>query len=207
MKAVKSVEVRRDPRVSPAVAAVCVAAILWALALPQGGYATRYPAVPISFATFLAIQLLVPRVRWNRDRVLGPGNVAAMFFFLQLVVIPTALVLSGPFYGSLRFLPADHYTNTALMLQALAYACYAGGYVAWSKPVRPRPLLLEPAGLTTGIAVAFIALGAVGLCCIFRPLAHSSTTSAGRATSSRSRARPPWPARHINSCARSWHMA
>ena len=35
MNAVKSVEVRRDPRVSPAVAAVCVAAILWALALQQ----------------------------------------------------------------------------------------------------------------------------------------------------------------------------
>ena len=166
MNAVKSVEVRRDPRVSPIVAAVCVAAILWALALPQGGYATRYPAVPISFATFLAIQLLVPRVRWNRDRVLGPGNVAAMLFFLQLVVIPTLLVLSGPYYGTLRFLPADQYVNTALMLQALAYACYAGGYVAWTKPVRPRPLLLEPR-LTTGIAVSFIALGAVGLALTF----------------------------------------
>jgi hypothetical protein len=162
MKAVKSVEVRRDPRVSPVVAAVCVAAIVWALALQQGGYATRFPAVPISFATFLAIQLLVPRVRWNRDRVLGPGNVAAMLFALQLVVIPTLLVLSGPFPGTLRVLPADPYVNTALMLQALAYACYAAGYVAWTKPVRPRPLLLEP-GLTTGIAVSFIALGAVGL--------------------------------------------
>ena len=143
-----------------------MAAILWALALQQGGYATRYPAVPISLATFLAIQLLVPRVRWNRDRVLGPGNVAAMLFFLQLVVIPTLLVLSGPFLGTLRFFPADQYVNTALMLQALAYACYAGGYVAWTKPVRPRPLLLEP-GLTTGIAVSFIALGAVGLALAF----------------------------------------
>lgn len=166
MNAVKSVEVRRDPRVSPVVAAVCVAVILWALALPQGGYATRYPAVPISFATFLAIQLLVPRVRWNRDRVLGPGNVAAMLFFLELVVIPTLLVLSGPYYGALSVLPADQYVNTALLLQALAYACYAGGYVAWTKPVRPRPLLLEPR-LTTGIAVSFIALGVVGLALAF----------------------------------------
>jgi hypothetical protein len=166
MTAVKSVEVRRDPGVSALVAAVCVAAILWALAMQQGGYATRYPAVPISFATFLAIQLLVPRVRWNRDRVLGPGNVAAMLFFLQLVVLPTALVLSGPFLGTLHFVPADQYVNTGVMLQALAYACYAGGYVAWTKPVRPRPLLLEP-GLTTGIAVSFIALGAVGLALTF----------------------------------------
>lgn len=167
MTAVKSVEVRRDPRVWPVVTAVCVAAILWALALRQGGYATKYPAVPISFATFLVIQLLVPRVRWNRDRVLGPGNVAAMLFFLQLVVIPTLLVLRGPFPGSLRVLPADQYVNTAVMLQALAYACYAGGYVAWTKPVRPRPLLLEPR-LTTGIAVSFIALGAVALALTFR---------------------------------------
>ena len=166
MTAVKSMEVRRHPGVSLPVAAVCVAAILWALALQREGYATRYPAVPISFATFLAIQLLVPRVRWNRDRVFGPGNVAAMLFFLQLVVIPTALVLSGPFLGTLRFFPADQYVNTAVMLQALAYACYAGGYVAWTKPVRPRPFLLEP-GLTTGIAVSFIVLGAVGLALAF----------------------------------------
>ena len=89
-----------------------------------------------------------------------------MLFFLQLVVIPTALVLSGPFLGTLRFFPADQYVNTALMLQALAYACYAGGYVAWTKPVRPRPLLLEP-GLTTGIAVSFIALGAAALALAF----------------------------------------
>jgi hypothetical protein len=122
--------------------------------------------VPISFATFLAIQLLVPLVRWNRDRVLGPGNVATMLFALQLVVIPTVLVLFGPYYGTLRFFPDDQYVNTALMLQALAYACYAGGYVAWTKPVRPRPLLLEP-GLTTGIAVSFIALGLVGLALAF----------------------------------------
>jgi len=166
MTAVNSVEVRRDPGVALPVAAVCVAVILWALSLPQGGYATRYPALPISFATFLAIQLLVPRVRWNRDRVLGPGNVAATLFFLQLVGIPTMLVLSGPYYGTLRVLPADQYINTALMLQALAYACYAGGYVAWTKPVRPRPLLLEP-GLTTGIALSFIALGVVGLALSF----------------------------------------
>ena len=194
MTAVKSVEVRRDPRVSPPVAAVCVAAILWALALPQGGYATRYPAVPISFATFLAIQLLVPRVRWNRDRVLGPGNVAAMLFFLQLVVIPTLLVLSGPFLGTLHFFPADQYVNTAVMLQALAYACYAGGYVAWTKPVRPRPLLLEP-GLTTGIAVSFIALGAVGLALSFPSVGALVDYFSGQGDIFDRRARPPWPTR------------
>ena len=167
MQAVTSVEVRRDPRVALTVAAVCVAAILWALALQRGGDATRYPAVPMSLATFLAVQLLVPRARWDRDRALGPGNVAAILFFLQLVVIPTLLVLSGPFLGTLRFFPADQYVNTALMLQALGYTCYAVGYVAWTKPVRPRPLLLEP-GLTTGIALAFIALGGMGLALEFR---------------------------------------
>jgi hypothetical protein len=166
MTALKSVEVRRDPRVSISVAAVCVSAILWALDLQQEGHATRYPAVPVAFATFLVIQLLVPRVRWNRDRVVGPGNVATTLFFLQLVVIPTVLVLSGPSPGTLRFFPADQYVNTALMLQALAYACYAVGYIAWRKPVRPRPLLLEP-GLTTGIAFSYIALGVVGLALAF----------------------------------------
>jgi hypothetical protein len=89
-----------------------------------------------------------------------------MLFFLQLVVIPTMLMISDTYYGTLGFIPADHYVNTALMLQALAYACYAGGYVALTKPVRPRPLLLEPR-LTTGVALSYIALGAVALALAF----------------------------------------
>ena len=162
MNAVRSVEVRRHPWVAPHVAVVCVAVILWARGIQEAGVAARYPAVLVSLATFLAVQLLIPRARWNRDRVLGPGNVAAMLFALQLVVIPTLLVSTGPVPGTLGFIPADKYVNTALMFQALAYVCYAVGYVAWTKPVRSRPLLLEP-GLTTGIAFSFIAIGAIGL--------------------------------------------
>jgi hypothetical protein len=166
MIALNSVEVRRHPRIAPVIAVACVAMILWAVALQRAGDAGRFPAVPISFATFVAVQVLVPRVRWNSDRVLGPGNIAGMLFFLQLVVIPTLLVVSGPFPGTLGFLPDDRFVNTAMMLQAAAYASYAGGYVAWTKPVRPRRLLLEP-GLTTGIAFFFIAIGALGLAIAF----------------------------------------
>lgn len=169
MNATRSLEIRQNPWVAPAVVAVCMASILWAQALQQGGYAHRYPAVPMSLAAFLAVQLLVPRARWNGDRALGPGNVAAMLFFLQLVVIPTLLVVSGPHLGTLRFIPADQYVNTAVILQALAYVCYAGGYVAWTHPVRPRPFLVQP-GLTTGIALSFIAIGALGMALEFRSI-------------------------------------
>jgi hypothetical protein len=157
----KSLE-SRPPLVSPVVVMVCAAAVLWAMAVQQEGNASRYPAVPLSLATFLAVQLLIPRARWNHDRVLGPGNVAALLFALQLVVIPTLIVLSAPYPGSLGFIPADQYVNTALMAQALAYACYAIGYVAWATPMRPKPLLAE-GGLATGIAFCFIAFGVLGL--------------------------------------------
>ena len=206
MNAVKTVEVRRHPWVALSVAVVCVAAILWAVALQRGGYATRYPAVPISLATFVAIQLLVPRVRWNRDRVLGPGNIAAMLFAIQLVVIPTLLVLSGPYPGTLSVIPADQYVNTALMLQALAYACYAVGYVAWTKPVRPKTPSARTGAYNGNCGLSSSRSARWGLRWRFRPLAHSSPTSAGRATSSMW-ARPPWAARHRRSCARSCHMA
>ncbi|MGE2714600.1 O-antigen polymerase [Mycolicibacterium litorale] len=167
MTAVKGVEAARPPLVSPAVVVVCVAAILWAVALQEGGAAARYPAVPVALATFLAIQLLVPRARWNRDRGLGPGNVAGLLFALQLVVISTLLVTSVPFPGTLGSIPADQYVNTALMLQALGYVCYAVGYVAWTKPVSPKPLLLEP-GLTRVIGTSFIVIGTVGLALQFQ---------------------------------------
>lgn len=162
MSAVQSVEVRRHPSVSPVVVVVAVAAIFWASAIRDAGAASRYPAVPVSLATFLMVQLSVPRLRWDRRRVLGPGNVAAMLFAIQLVLIPTLLARSGPFPGTLEYVPADQYVNTALVLQSLAYVCYAVGYIAWAKPARPQSLLLQP-GLMNGVALAFIALGAVGL--------------------------------------------
>jgi hypothetical protein len=167
MNEVKGVQAARYPWVSPAVVVVCVAAVLWAAALQEGGGATRYPAVPVSLATFLAVQLLAPRVRWDRDRGLGPGNVASLLFAVQLVVVSTLLVVTGPAPGTLDHIPADRYVNTALMLQALGYACYAVGYVGWTKPVRAKPLLLEP-GLTTGVALSFIVIGVIGLVLEFR---------------------------------------
>lgn len=167
MNPARTAAVGRRPSVWPVVAAVCTAAVVWAVSLQKDGYATRYPTVPIAFAVFLGIQLLVPRVRWNTDRVLGPGNIAALLFFLQLVVIPTLFLLSGPILGTLRFRPSDQYINTAMLLQAAAYACYAVGYVAWAKPARPQPFLLE-LRFTTGVAFCYIAFGALGLALAFR---------------------------------------
>jgi hypothetical protein len=157
---------RRNPWVAPAVVAVGAATFLWINSVEQDGHAVRYPAVPISVATFLLVQMLVPRVRWNRDRVLGPGNVAAIVFALQLVIIPTLMVVSGPFVGTLGVIPADAYVNKALLLQAVGYVCYALGYVAWTQRPSPRRLLPGP-DLATGIALCFIAIGAVGLMLAF----------------------------------------
>src|SRR5207253_437470 len=80
----------------------------------------------------------------------------------QLVVVSTLLVVTGPSPGTLDHIPADRYVNTALLLQALGYACYAAGYVIWTKPFRPKRLLLDP-GLTTAIALSFITIGLIGL--------------------------------------------
>lgn len=157
---------RRHPWVSPSIVAVCAATLFWVVSLEDGGHATRYTAVPISVATFLLVQLLVPRARWDRDRVLGPGNVAALVFALQLVVIPTLLVVHGPSAGTLGAVPSDNYVNQALLLQAAGYVCYAGGYVAWSQPVRPRRLLAEP-NLVPVIGMSFVVVGAVGLALAF----------------------------------------
>ncbi|MUL46258.1 hypothetical protein FZI85_09065 [Mycobacterium sp. CBMA293] len=181
MTTARTAAVRRQPSVWPVVVAIGAAAVLWAVSLQKEGYATRYPAVPIAFAAFLGIQLLVPRVRWNSDRVLGPGNVAALLFFLQLVVIPTLFVVSGPILGTLRFRPSDNYINHALLLQVGAYACYTVGYVAWAKPARPKPFLLEPR-FTTGVAFYFIAFGAVGVALAFGSMGALVAYFSGQAT-------------------------
>lgn len=148
--------------VGAAAAVVCAAAVVWAWVWHSGGEAGRFPAVPAALATFLVVQVAVPRVRWDRDRVLGPGNIALLLFALQLVVVPTLLVTLGPTHGALLALPPDRYINGALLLQALGYACYGAGYLMCNRPVRPQRLL-PPPGATSATAAALLAIGAIGL--------------------------------------------
>jgi O-antigen/teichoic acid export membrane protein len=98
--------------------------------------------------------------------------------FLELVVIRRCSCSPAPIRRA-QLLPADQYVNTALLLQALAYACYAGGYAAWTKPVRPRPFCSNQ-GYNGNCRLLYRARRG-GVRWRFRPLAHSSTTSgAGR---------------------------
>jgi hypothetical protein len=104
-----------------------------------------------------------------------------MLFFLQLVVIPTLFLDKGPLLGTLRLIPSDQYVNDAVLLQTAAYACYVAGYVAWAKPARPKPFLLETR-FTTGVAFCFVALGAVGVALAFRSVGALVAYFSGQAS-------------------------
>lgn len=151
------------------VVLVCVATVVWTIAHQRGLPATRFPAAPAALVTFLTVQIAVPRARWNRERALGPGNVALMLFTLQLVVLPAVLVLQGPSMGALRIMPPDRYINIALLMQALAYVAYAVGLIAARESVRASELA-PPANRVARTAAAYIGLGGLGLALAFPSL-------------------------------------
>jgi hypothetical protein len=120
-----------------------------------------------------------PRLRWNRDLLLGPGNAALLLFALQLVVVPATLVVSGPTTGVLKALPPDRFVNAALLLQALAYVCYAFGYSPAVRPAPPQRWLPSPETAPTVVA-AFLGLGVIGLALTFRSLGALGDYFTGR---------------------------
>lgn len=170
---------RRVTPVWPVVIVVGAAAVLYVWTHQWGAPVMRLSAVPISFAAFLAVQIAVPRARWNSERAFGPGNVALLLFAMQLVVVPSLFLIAGPAQGALRVMPPAQYINTALLLQALAYVCFSLGYVARSS-TRKSPALLGPHGIRTAVAVAFVAVGALGIALAFPTLGELIDYFAGR---------------------------
>lgn len=141
--------------------------LVWAWSLATGGQAGRFPAAPVAALTFLAVQGLSARVRWNSRRLLGPGNLALLLFGLQLVVVPTLFVVQGPSPGVLSALPPDRYINLALLLQSMSYACYSLGLSARTGRVG-RPRLIYDRAMTVRIGIVFVGVGAVGMYLRFR---------------------------------------
>jgi len=152
---------RRRP-VAAVVIAVDVAVLLWAVSAGFGSHDLRFPAIPVAQLTFLSVQLAFPHLRWDRDHVLGPANVAFLLFALQLVVVPTLISVGGLYQGQLRSAPADVYVNVAILLQAIGYLSYALGY-SLAKGTRRPARWWERDPLVVPLAWSFISIGLLGV--------------------------------------------
>lgn len=144
------------------VIAVDVGVLLWAVSTRFGSGDLRFPAIPVAQLTFLAVQLAFPQLRWSRDHILGPANMALVLFGLQLVVIPTIISISGLYQGQLSSPPADTYVNLAMLLQAAGYVGYALGHFLAARARRSRSWSEDDPQLVP-LAWCFVAIGLIGI--------------------------------------------
>jgi hypothetical protein len=161
------------------VIAVDISVLLWAVSVRFGSAELRFPAIPVAQLTFLAVQLAFPRLRWARDHVLGPANVALLLFALQLVVIPTLISVGGLDRGRLASAPADTYINLALLLQAVSYLSYALGHSLARRARRPARWWDGSTSIVP-LGWSFVAVGLVGVVLSFHSIGSVVDYFSGR---------------------------
>jgi len=86
------------------------------------------PAAAVSVFVFGFVQILFPHCRPVADRPLCPWNWALLLFGFKLVMLPAAEVIGGVEIGELPHLPSMRSINAALLLESLAYICFAATY-------------------------------------------------------------------------------
>src|SRR5437588_763495 len=92
-------------------------------------HAAEFPLAVIGIQVSILVQLWLPSCRLAWAAPLCPANIAQIFFWVQLVLVPLLMGFYGPSQGTLPRLPSDDMINWVMCLRALAYVsfclCYA----------------------------------------------------------------------------------
>lgn len=88
----------------------------------------RFGGAILSALAFALAQSLLPACRPLAAAPLCPWNWAVFLFFLELVILPFSLLVSGPSIGVLPQLPASAAINAAMGLNAVAFLAFSATY-------------------------------------------------------------------------------
>lgn len=88
----------------------------------------KYPGALVGAFVFFFTQWFLPACRPVSGKLLCPWNWALFVFFLQLVLVPLSILVSGPSLGVLPFLPSDHAINLAMIINAIAFIAFCASY-------------------------------------------------------------------------------
>lgn len=127
----------------------------------------RYPGALAGALTFYLVQCFFPTCQPVSGKVLCPWNWALFVFFLQLVLLPLSLLLSGPSLGVLPFLPSDRAINLAMLVNSAAFlaCCTTYHYFARATGIgRRSSKSRQPIAAREPLSLAYIAVnGAIGI--------------------------------------------
>jgi hypothetical protein len=88
----------------------------------------KYPAALVGTFVFFLVQCFLPACRPVPGKLLCPWNWALFVFFLQLILLPLAVLVFGPSQGVLPFLPSDRAINLAMLINTAAFIAFCGTY-------------------------------------------------------------------------------
>jgi hypothetical protein len=135
----------------------------------------RFGGAIVSVLAFALLQSLLPACRPIAETPLCPWNWAVFLFFLQLVILPFSLLVSGPSLGVLPQLPSDIAINAAMELNALAFLAFSATYQYLSSKRGRESKSVSPSAADKIIAThpssrfvaCYVALGLLGLLLAF----------------------------------------
>jgi hypothetical protein len=88
----------------------------------------KYPGALVGVFVFFLVQWLLPVCRPVSGKLLCPWNWALSVFFLQLVLLPLSVLVSGPSLGVLPLLPSDQAINLATVINVTAFIAFCVSY-------------------------------------------------------------------------------
>src|ERR1700729_33078 len=158
---------RTRPRFSASVAWSVLALAAVATAFAFAPSENKYPCALAGAFVFFLIQWFSPACRPVSGKLLCPWNWALFVFFLQLVLLPFSVLVSGPSMGVLPFLPSDRAINLAMLINAAAFIsfCMTYHYFAHTSRIDQNSSEAQlPLSPRQSMSLSFIALnGAIGI--------------------------------------------
>lgn len=158
----------RGPLVSP----------VWTLALPALSLAAmvaspperRLWVAPCAALVFSIMQWLLPRCRLRRDHYLGPVNIALFLLLIQLFILPSLIMLTGPESPMLANLPSYSSITNAILLQMAAYVALCVGLAHGPRAgerAAMAPAALAGPGPGPALVLLYFLLGLAGFVAVF----------------------------------------
>ena len=138
------------------------------VAFVSSPFAHVYPMAILGIVAFTLVQLFLPACWPNLESPICPGNIAQLFFWVQLVVVPVLIGYFGPSLGTLPRLPAGDFIDFAIGLRVLGYVsfCIVFQVFVSSKKAHTNPRTPESvdaaSGETFALIAAFAGIGLVG---------------------------------------------
>lgn len=158
---------RTRSRFSASVAWSVLALAAVATAFAFAPSENKYPCALAGAFVFFLVQWFSPACRPVSGKLLCPWNWALFVFFLQLVLLPASVLVSGPSMGVLPFLPSDRAINLAMLINAAAFISFCATYHYFAHTSRIDQEASEsqmPLSSRQSMSLSFIALnGAIGI--------------------------------------------